>query len=88
MGWNPLNVNLLTMLPDKKNVVDLIDDPLKPSYGQYLKKGASNHYLDLLIKEGRKWKFEEMKKEQMTSQQKIEPQETYQSIFITIIDCP
>jgi hypothetical protein len=70
-GWNPLNFNLLNVLPDKNDVVDLTKEPLKPTHG------LNNHYLDLLIEEeikneGRKKKFEEMKKEQMSSHQKIE----------------
>jgi len=77
-GWNPLSFNLLTVLPDKKDVVDLTNEPLKPTYGLKLSNGASNHYLDLLIEEeikneGRKKnKCEEMKKEHKISQQKIE----------------
>jgi len=76
-GWNPLNLNRLTVLPDKKDVVDLNNEPLKPTYGLNISNGNSSHYLDLLIEEkikneGRKKKFEEMKKEQKTSQQKIE----------------
>jgi hypothetical protein len=76
-GWHPLNFNLLTVLPDKNDVVDLTKEPLKPTHGVNILNGASNHYLDLLIEEeikneGRKKKFEEMKKEQMTSQKKIE----------------
>jgi len=66
------------VLPDKKDVVDLTNEPLKPTYGLKLSNGASNHYLDLLIEEeikneGRKKnKCEEMKKEHKISQQKIE----------------
>jgi len=76
-GWNPLNFDLLTVLPDEKDAIDLTDEPLKPSCALNLSKGTSNHYLDLLIEEeikneGRKKKFEEMKKEQRTSQGKIE----------------
>jgi hypothetical protein len=65
------------VLPDKKDAIDLTDEPFKPSCALNLSKGTSNHYLDLLIEEeikneGRKKKFEEMKKEQRTSQEKIE----------------
>jgi hypothetical protein len=76
-GWNPLNFNLLNVLPDKNDVVDLTKEPLKPTHGLNISNGASNHYLVLLIEEeikneGRKKKFEEIKKEQMTGQKKIE----------------
>jgi hypothetical protein len=50
-GWDPLNFNLLTVLHDKKDAVDLTYEPLKPTYGLNISNGASNHYLDLLIKE-------------------------------------
>jgi hypothetical protein len=51
--------------------------PPKPTYGLNISNGNSSHYLDLLIEEemknqGRKKKFEDMKKEQTTSQEKIE----------------
>jgi hypothetical protein len=61
----------------KNDVVDLTKEPLKPTHGLNILNGASNHYLDLLIEEEikneeRKKKFEEMTKEQMTGQKKIE----------------
>jgi hypothetical protein len=77
-GWNPLNSNLLTVLPDKKDVIDLTNvAPLKPSCPLNLSNGTTNHYLGLLVEEeikneGRKKKFEEIKKEQRTKEQKIE----------------
>jgi 4-alpha-glucanotransferase len=75
-GWNPLNFNLLTVLPDTKNVVDLTTT-LKPSCPLNVSNGLSNNYLDLLIEEeikneGRKKKFEQLKKEQQTRAQKLE----------------
>jgi hypothetical protein len=74
-GWNPLNFNLLTVLPDKKNVVDLTT--IKPSCPLNILNGPSNCYLDLLIEEeikneGRKKKFKQHKKEQQTRAQKLE----------------
>jgi len=76
-GWNPLNYNLLTVLPDQKDAIDLTKEPLKPSCALNLSKGTSSHYIDLLIQEqvkneGRKKKFDEIKKEQATAQGKIE----------------
>jgi hypothetical protein len=64
------------VLPDTKNVVDLTTT-LKPSCPLNFSKGLSNNYLDLLIEEeikneGRKKKFEQLKKEQQTRTQKLE----------------
>jgi len=75
--WNPLNYNLLTVLPEQKDAIDLTKEPLKPSCALNLSKGTSSHYIDLLIEkqvknEGRKKKFDEIKKEQATAQGKIE----------------
>jgi len=75
-GWNPLNFNLLTVLRNTKNVVDLTTT-IKPSCPLNVSTGPSNAYLDLLIEEeikneGRKKKFEELKKEQQTRAQKLE----------------
>ncbi len=73
-----MNSNLLTVLPDKKGVVDLTNvAPLKPSCPLNISNGTSNHYLDLLIEEKiknvrRKKKFKEIKKEKRTKEQKIE----------------
>jgi hypothetical protein len=74
-GWNPLNFNLLTVLPDRKNVVDLTT--IKPSCPLNISNGPSNCYLDLLIEEEiknerRKKKFEQLKKEQQMRAQKLE----------------
>lgn len=76
-GWNPLNFNLLTVVPNKKDVIDLTNaEILKPACSFNISNGTSNHYLDLLIEEeikneGRKKKLEEIKKEQKTREQKI-----------------
>jgi len=64
------------VLPNTKNVVDLTTT-IKPSCPLNVSTGPSNAYLDLLIEEeikneGRKKKFEELKKEQQTRAQKLE----------------
>ena len=82
-GWNPLNFNLLTTLPDKMDVVNLTGTTSSSSTQRELptllnvSAGSANYYLDLLIEEemkneGRKKKFEDIKKEQKTRDQKIE----------------
>ncbi len=53
-------------------MIDLTDaEILKPTCSLIFSNGTSNHYLDLLVEEeikneGRKKKFEEIKKEQKT----------------------
>ncbi len=82
-GWNPLNFNLLTTLPDKMDVVNLTGTTSSSSTQRELptllnvSAGSANYYLDLLIEEemkneGWKKKFEDIKEEQKTRDQKIE----------------
>ncbi len=83
-----MNYNLLTVLPDVKDVVDLTSKdttgsvvPVPASVvtvpALNLTRGVGTYYLDMLIEEGKKdegrqKKFEAIKKEQKTNQQKIE----------------
>ncbi len=80
-GWNPLNYNLLTVLPDAKDVVDLTSKDTTGSVvavpALNLTRGVGTYYLYMLIEEGKKdegrqKKFEAIKKEQKTNKQKIE----------------
>jgi hypothetical protein len=80
-GWNPLNYNILTIILDKKND-DVVDLTVGNSENIALPKvnveaGIGSYYLDHLIEEenkslGRKRKFEEIKNEQKSKEQKIE----------------
>jgi len=80
-GWNPMNYNILVNLPGKKVDVDLtgenseVIDVMVPKIN--LESGVGSYYLDRLIEEekkslGRKRKFEEIKNEQKTKEQKID----------------
>ena len=83
-GWNPLNYNILTSLPQQKDVVDLTATTVttESSVGISVpminvEGGVGSYYIDRLIEEekkseGRKKKFENLKSEQKTKQQKIE----------------
>jgi hypothetical protein len=85
-GWNPLNYNLLTVLPNKGDgVVDLtgkLQDKenapqLPPIPKINVSQGVGSYYVDLLINEelkneGGKKRNEEIKSEQKTKQQKVE----------------
>ena len=83
-GWNPLNYNILTSLPQQKDVVDLSATTVttESSVGVSVPMinvecGVGSYYIDRLIEEekkseGRKKKFENLKSEQKTKQQKIE----------------
>ncbi len=81
-GWNPLDYNLLTVVPDPSKVVDLTNEddgaiPCPPLPLINITKGSGNRYLDILIEEGkkdegRKRKFEEIKSLQKTKNDKIE----------------
>jgi len=85
-GWNPLNYNLLTVLPNKGDgVVDLTGKlqekenvpQLPPLPKINVSHGVGSYYVDLLINEelkneGRKKRNEEIKSEQKTKQQKVE----------------
>jgi hypothetical protein len=58
-GWNPLNYNLLTFLPNMKVVVDLTIDstcmstfPCLPPIN--ITEGPGTKHLDMLIKKGKK----------------------------------
>jgi hypothetical protein len=85
-GWNPLNYNILTTLPAKE--IDLtVDDEEQNTITAAatattfpkinIHAGSASFYLDKLIgeerkDEGRKRKFETIKSQQQTKQQKIE----------------
>jgi len=84
-GWNPLNYNILTKMQGNEmpgnEVVDLVDcfeDKTQvPTYPNLnFAKGTGSYYLDKIIEEqkkdeGRKKRFEAIKSEQKTKQQKI-----------------
>ncbi len=66
-GWNPLNYNVLTILPDAKVVVDLtskdtttsssviaVPAPIATVPALNLTQGVGTYYLDMLIEEGKK----------------------------------
>jgi hypothetical protein len=80
-GWNPLNYNLIKLIPGANDVVDLTTTTTSSTVNSCpevnLKYGAGNKYLDLLIEEGkkddgRKRKFEMIKSQQKTKADKIE----------------
>jgi hypothetical protein len=80
-GWNPLNYNILTSLPLEKDVVDLTvaseSEAVIHIPRLNIENGVGSYYIDRLIEEekksmGRKNKFENLKSEQRTKQQKIE----------------
>ncbi len=83
-GWNPLNYNLLTVIPFP-DAIDLTRDETihdkenqpPPSKKLNVNQGIGSNYVDLLIEEelkneGRKKRNQDIKSEQKTKQQKVE----------------
>jgi hypothetical protein len=96
-GWNPLNYNLLTVLPDTKDVVDLTVNSTCTNTTLCLPQiniteDAGTKYLDMLFKEGkkderRKRKFEMIKSQQKTKDEKIEHLKKLTKVFFCHSGC-
>ncbi len=79
-GWNPLNCNILTEIPGN-DVVDLVDGDGEETHcptflNLNFSNGTGSNHLDKIVEEqekeeGRKKRFEAIKSDQKTKQQKL-----------------